>query len=159
MANDMQHWPRWIKASLSEHFDNVTGSFVLFVENMHREEQADQDAVELRVDGPYLTEVSKGYWKVFCEVSLLLQTTMSATDLYREDRTVGVITKACSVGIQVFRYGNGVDDDDSSLGCFHVVADARGKERIQTNRFGQIKPSVKLLQSTVEVHLVMEITV
>jgi len=158
MANDMQHWPRWVRASLSEHFNNVTGSFVLFVEGMYREEQTESDVVEVRIDGPYLTEVSKGYWKIFCEVSLLLQTAMS-TDLYREDRLVGIITKACSAGIQVFRYGTGIDDDNSFFGCFHVVADARGKERIQVNRFGQIKPNVRLLQSTVEVHLVMEITV
>ena len=158
MANDMQHWPRWIKASLSEHFDNASGSVVLFVEAMFREEQDEQELVELRVDGPYLTELSKGYWKVFCEVSLMLQTAMN-DDLYREDRIVGTMTKACSAGIQVFRYGPDAVDDNSSLGCFHVVSDARGKERIQVNRFGQIKPSVRLLQSTVEMHLTMEITV
>jgi hypothetical protein len=40
-----------------------------------------------------------------------------------------------------------------------LVADARGKERIQVSHFGKIEPNTPLLQATVEGHYEMFLSV
>ena len=155
----VQHWPRWITASLNKHFDARKQTLPLFIEGMHRETRSEKDFLELRRDGPYLTELSKGVWKVYMEVNVLIQSAMDDTNMYRIDKSVGIVVAACTA-IPVYKYGDDpLVDDGSLLGCLKVVSDARGKERIQVNHFGKINPSTPLIQASVEVHYSMRLYV
>lgn len=154
----IQHWPRWIFASISKHFDANKQTLYLFIEGMHRETRSRKDFIELRVDGPYLTEQSKGYWRNYIEINVLVQSAMDDSDFHRIYKDVGIVVNAFT-DIPVYKYGNQAYDDDSLLGCLKLVADARGKERIQVSHFGKIEPNVPLLQATVEGHYEMFLSV
>jgi len=147
----LEYWPRWIAASINKHFDARKGTLPLFIEGMHRATRTEKDFLELRHDGPYLTELSKGVWRVYTEVNILIQSAMDDENIYRVYVDVGRAVQACTA-IPIYKYGSGVMDDGTLLGCLKVVADSRGKERIQVNHFGQIGKDTRLIQATVEVH-------
>jgi len=151
MSQANVNWPRWVFASVCKHFDDNKSSLTLFIEGQHRKTRTLKDFAELRVDGPYLTEVSKGVWKLFIEVNVLLQSAMDDTSFHRIHTNAGIIVAAFT-GIPVYKYGDGVDDDKSLLGCLQIVSDARGKERIQVSHFGRIDTGTPLMQATVEGH-------
>lgn len=150
-----KNWPRWIFASVSKHFDAEKQGLHMFVEGEHRDTRDKLDFLEFRLDGPYITEVSKGYFRLYIEVNILVQSTKNQTNIHRIHENVGIAAAAFWNGIKVFKYGNGVDDDQSYLGCLQLVTDARGKERIQISHFGQIEPKTRVLQATVEGHYEM----
>jgi len=149
-----KNWPRWIFASVSKHFDANKDTLPLFIEGQYRNTRSEKDFLELRVDGPYFTEFSKGYWRAFIEINVLVQSAMDDSNFHRIHEDVGIAAAAFST-IHVYKYGNGVDDDGTLLGCLKLVADHRGKERIQINHFGQIGPSEGLMQACVEGHYEM----
>lgn len=150
-----KNWPRWIFASVSKHFDAEKNGLKLFIEGQHRDTREDKDFLEFRLDGPYITEVSHNYFRLYIEVNVLVQSTKDQTSYHRIHENVGIAAAAFWNGIKVFKYGDGVGDDDSYLGCLRLVTDARGKERIQISHFGQIEPKTRLLQATVEGHYEM----
>jgi hypothetical protein len=158
MSQANKNWPRWLFASVSEHFENNKGALTLFIEGQHRKTRDLKDFAELRVDGPYLTEVCKGVWRIFIEVNVLVQSAMDDANFHRIHTNVGIIVAAFT-SIPVYKYGTGVDDDESLLGCLTIVSDARGKERIQVSHFGKIDAATPLEQATVEGHYEMFLTV
>lgn len=160
MAPEITHWPRWIFASACKYFkDAISGSLALIFEGQDMRAQG-KDYGEFRLDGPYLTELSKDYWRCYIEINILVHSTKDSTDWHRIQRSVGTVVAAFADNFQVFRLGSGDDDDDSLLGCMKLISDeglqgARGKRRIQVSHFGQIKPSAPLLQASVEGHYEM----
>ena len=143
-----EHWPRWINASINQHFDsNITG-VKLFIEGQHRDTRTDEEFFELRVNGPYLTEVSKDYWFVEVMVNTLVQATMN-NDLYRIQRLTGTLVPVY-ISIPMFRLGDGAEDDGLQFGCLKLVQDVGNRRRIKVDYFGQIRPETKLQQATVD---------
>ena len=149
-------WARWIKASVSKHFDDRRDGIPLFIENQHRDTDEEQELFELRMDGPRLLEVSKNCWKLRIEVNILIQTIMNDEDYHRIDDMVG-IAQSAFIDIPVFRYGNRPDDDNSFLGCLRLLQNPSNIDYLEANRFGQIDIRTKLLQSTVEGHFEMDL--
>lgn len=145
------NWPRWIFASTSKHFNDRRGDVSFYIEGQERNVPAAVDLFEFRMDGPYETELNKNYWKLFIEVSLLIQSTKDDKDYHRVHRLAGQIASAFT-SIPVYKYGDGVDDDQSLLGCLNLVQSIGKRERIQINHFGQIDPSTPIIQSSVEGH-------
>jgi hypothetical protein len=154
----LENVPRWLFASVANHFDENRQGLSMFVEGQHRATRTLKDFIELRFDGPYLTELSKGYWKVYVEINVLVQSAMDDENFHRIHTNVGKVAVAFS-DIGVYKYGTGPDDDQSLLGCLKLVADARGKERIQISHFGKIAPHTEVLQATVEGHYEMRLTI
>lgn len=128
----------------------------MFIEGQLRDTRTLKDFIELRVDGPRFTEVSKGYWLVYCEVNMLVQSTMDDRDYHRIERTLGTVIIAFS-NIYVYRLGDGAGDDQSLLGCLRLVQDERTRERLQVYRLGQIEKTNQILQAVVEGHYRMEL--
>ncbi|RLF64637.1 MAG: hypothetical protein DRN30_05245 [Thermoplasmata archaeon] len=149
--------PRWIFASVSKHFNDsiyVAHAVPLFIEGQLRATSEEKDFTELRVDGPYLSETSKQYWRTYIEVNIAVQSVMDDQDYHRIHNTVGVVVFAFT-SIRVYKYGDGLTDDQSLVGCLKLITDARGKDRIQVSHFGQLDPDKRLLQATVEAHYEM----
>ena len=151
-----KNWTRWIFASISKHFlDYFTAEGVtLFIEGQHRDTDTLQDFVELRIDGPRLTEVSKDCWLFRVEVNILITSIMNDTNYYRVQQNVGISQAGC-IQIDVFKFGDGVDDDGSFLGCFKLLQDKASRDFLEANQFGQIDVATKILQATVEAHYKM----
>lgn len=154
----IQHWPRWVFASVSQHFVDRRQGLHIFVEGVHRNTRTEKDFIELRVDGPYLTELSKGYWRIYGEVNVLVQSAMDDEDFHRVWKDVGIVVAAFT-SIEIFKYGDESYDDGSLLGCYKLVFDTRGKERVQISQFGKIGPNTALQQATVEAHYEMHLKV
>lgn len=153
-----RNWPRWVYASVVSHFDNGKDSTTpLYVTGEHEDIRDDSDLLELRMDGPAFTELSKDYWRVYVEVNILAQAVISDSDAYIMHRLAGQVAALMDEGITVYKYGAGGGDDSSELGCLKTVSDARGRERIQISHFGQIEPATNILQATIEGHFEMHI--
>jgi len=149
------HWPRWIFASISKFFaDRLTP---LYIEGQFRQPGV-KDLYELRIDGPYCTEESHNYWRLYVEVSVLVQSTMDATDYHRIHKSCG-LAAAVFTAIPLYKFGDGVDDDpDEQWGCLQLAQDVGKRERIQINHFGIIDQNTALQQSSVEGHYVTHIS-
>lgn len=151
-----QHWPRWIFASISKHFDDRKQGLPLFIEGQNRNTRDTKDFFELRVDGPRLTELTKGSWHIYIEVNILVQSAMDDLDYHRIHRNVGIAVEAMT-NLLIFKYGSKVEDDQSFLGCLKLIQDTRSRERIQVFNFGQIDVDTRLMQSAVEGHYEMNL--
>lgn len=142
------NWPRWIFASISKHIDNQKGSLPLYIEGQERNTKIDTSLLELRVDGPYFTELSKGSYLVEVDVSILVQVLKDAKDAHLMQKTVGTVATMLT-DIQVFMYGSGIQDSPTtSLGCLQLLQD--GRDRTAIHHYGQMDPSVRLMQASVD---------
>jgi hypothetical protein len=151
------NWPRWIFASVSKHFQDRRGTLTFYIEGQERDSPMPTDLLEFRMDGPYETEISKNYWDLYIEVSILIQAMKDDKDYHRIHRYCGLVAQAFT-SIPVYKYGDGVDDDQTLLGCLNLVQNVGKHERIQINHFGQIEKDTPLLQSSVEGHYRMDLS-
>lgn len=144
------NWSRWTLASVSKHFSTI--SLPLYIEGQHRLANAPKDFIELRVDGPYFTEYTKGYWRLYIEVGILVQSTLDAKDYHRLHRNLGLVANKF-VDIDAFKLGDDVlIDTQEWFACLSLIQDESKRERIQTNNFGIIEASTALMQGSVEGH-------
>jgi hypothetical protein len=151
-----KNWPRWIFASISKHFNDRRDGLPLFIEGQKRNTHELASFLELRVDGPHLTEVSKGDWLIEVEINILVQTAMNETNYHVHHTNCG-IAQAAFTTIEVYRYGTGPDDDQSFFCCMQLLQDRRGRDRIELNQLGQIDKDVPLMHATVEGHYKMRL--
>jgi hypothetical protein len=126
----------------------------MFTEGTIRDTREEEDFIELRVDGPVMTENTKGSWKLYYEINILIQSTMNDTDFHREQRNIGIVVDAF-IDILVEKLGDSSVDDDSTLGCLKLLQDDRSKKHIVVSHFGQLAPDIRLTQATVEGHYEM----
>ena len=111
--------------------------------------QDEQEGVEFRTDGPRFTEISRGYFKIWYAINLLIQHTMDG-NLHTKHTMAGTLVDALNIDIPI------LDDDDSEIGCLNLMQDEFN--RLQVNQFGQIGKTIRLEQSTVEAHYQMYYT-
>jgi hypothetical protein len=130
----------------------------MFLEGTHRATEDQKDFIELRMDGPYLTELSKGYWKAYVEVNVLLQSAIDDANFHRIWTNIGIVAVAFT-SIPIYKYGNGPEDDDSLFGCMELLHDVREKQKTQISYFGKIAPSAEVQQATVEGHYELRVTI
>jgi hypothetical protein len=146
-------WARWAFASVVNHFQNNldTTRVPIFVEGEKRNTDTLKTFAEVRMDGPFFTEVSRDCYKIEGEVNILIQATLDEMDAQLIHRSVGLVTAAFS-DISVYRFGDEPGDDNSFVWCWKLINDSRRRERVQVSHFGVIEPNTKLTQATVEAH-------
>lgn len=151
-----KYWARWIKSSINKHFEtNLVDSTLLpkiFYEPSHRANEKEQKIIEVRDDGGYWTETTKDQWNGIYEINLLVQFYMDDNDLYIPQDLIGLCCEAMSKPISIFKYGP--YGDDSFLTCFKRLTD---HEDIIVHEFGQIDPTLKIVQATIEAHYLIEL--
>lgn len=148
-----KHWPRWIFASIADHFKTVAAAesppVPLLIEGIE-DRTSDKirllDHAELRINGPVTREVSKGDYVLNVTVNIILQNYMSEENAYTIIANEGVFFAAMGP-IQVFKHGNGPDDDGSFIGCLVLREDLVEPRFVA--RFGQLKEDVRLRESMV----------
>lgn len=151
------NWPRWIFATASKHFlaAATAAGIPLFIEGQHRATRLEKDLFELRMDGPNLREVSKDCWILDIEFNILVQSTMSDSNYHRIHQSVGIAAAAFEPAISVFKFGNGIEDDQSFVGCLQLLQNRESRDYVEINHFGQIDVQTKLMQASVEGHYKM----
>ena len=140
-----KHWPRWVKASIVKHFDDNRDSETLYIDPFKRPTNEDLSRLELRMDGPDIIEHNFNRFTISMEINCLVQTYQGPTDnRYKHEILTGKAIAIFTSGISVYKYGAGVDDDQTLLGCL-----VRKGNIIPTN-FGTPDDSTDLVHSTVE---------
>jgi hypothetical protein len=146
-----KNWPRWIFASISDHFkaaaaaDNVP-LLIEGIEDRTSDKIRQLDHAELRINGPVTKNPSKDYYILNVTVNIILQNYMSEENAYTIIQNAGVFYEAMGP-IDVFKYGNGPDDDGSFLGCL-VLREDLVEPRFVAH-FGQLKEDTRIRESMV----------
>ncbi len=144
---------RWVVSSIYKHFKTSCPTLDIYFEGMPRDNFTDKEAfVEVRVDGPRFTELNKDYWRVYFEVNVLLQATIT-DDIYVIDDMIGTVLAAFTTIIVSKN-----NDGGAVIGCTDLVKDYRSRERIQVYKLGRIAPDEPLMQAVVEGHYSTEWT-
>ena len=146
-----KNWPRWVFASVSKHFDSRRQGLPIFIEGQHRDTRALKDFIEVRMDGPQFTEISRNYWRIYFEVNILIQSTMDDNNYHRIHHNAGIVAAAFTT-IGLMAYGTGPDDDQEQWACANLLQDTSKRQHLDIFHFGQIDKQVKLMQATVEGH-------
>ena len=152
----LQNVPRWIAASVAKHFDTILSDLDVYIEGQEMPLDTDASRVEVRIDGPWYREVSKNVVQVRSEINVLVMIPKSETNLYEIYTQTGKVADAFT-NIPIYKYGNEAGDDESYYGCFKILPLDDLRERVEIAHFGQIDPTIKLLQATVEGHFEMMI--
>ncbi len=153
---DVQNIPRWMFASVSKHFDDRKQGEHLFIEGQDRLTNEETDWLELRMDGPLHKEVSKGCHQFDIEINILVSSVMNEKDYHKIFKIVGVVAAAFTNVIEIFKFGDGPNDDNTFLECARLRQE--GREAVVISHFGQIDPDKRLIQASVEGHYRMEVT-
>jgi len=151
-----QDWPRWTVASIAKHFNANRGDYPLYIEGDDRDTNELRIFRELRFDGPFIKNPSRGLYYLDIEVNILIQAHMDPEDLYAGLKAVGIFATAFTNVIKAYRYGGGANDDDTLLGCYRLKS-SRTNDSIDIGQFGIIRQDTRLTQYTIEGHYRMEL--
>jgi hypothetical protein len=149
-----QNLARWIYQSVVKHFESTANGISLpyFVEGVHERTEANMraDHVEIRVTGPELKELSKGYYdvKVIINVLFTKNMTIRGADAFDIIQWTGVFSDVMLDPIQIYKAGTGAGDDGSLIGCLRVDKDRNAAVRVY--HFGQLDKDTRIRQSEVD---------
>ena len=157
-----RNWIRWVKASVNWHFTNLQKDVVaaaqripLYIEGDERDTNDLADFAELRMDGPNIRQVQKDLYYLESEINVLIQSHLDPKDLYKVERSIGIFSLGF-VMIDIFKFGDGVQDDGRHLGCMKLLKTL--DEDIEVANFGIIRQDTRLMQSTIEGHYRLELS-
>lgn len=157
-------WPRYCFASVADYFKEVATDNNLPVLVDHLDERTEafmqaSDRVEIRITGPVTREMSKGYFVLQLDVSILLVSRYGGNkNAYDIHKYAGVFYEAMNAAIGVYNFGNEpgdyVEGDPPTLvqlGCLKLGAG------VEVNHFGQIDPVDKIKMSEVNAKYTMDL--
>jgi len=150
------HWPRWLKSSIVEHFQtNVATPLTLpfLAEGINERDtifMESEDRAEIRIYGPTTKEISNNCWKLQIEINILITSSMggSAKNAYQLEILSGRFLEFANTAISIFKFGSGIDDDNSLLGC--LSPSTRKNDSVKFIDFGQINSTDKLRQAQID---------
>lgn len=146
--------PRWIFASLSDHFQTLSDNIELrfFVEGSDEDEIKDfqQDSALFRMDGPIVHEGSSGEEWYSIEIQILLtdlvvSTTESAYKIYKNAGSY--MESMLNDAIGIYRFGNGPEDDDTLFGC--LTPDKSVRNNVRLASYGVVDRDTRVRQMSV----------
>lgn len=144
--------PRWIFASASKFFnDTIAGTLPMYFEGQSRRTDNEQDYLEFRLDGPYVQELSKDYFKVEFEINILVVSHTNGNDFHKLYRDCGIALN-CFKPFSIFKLGDGIDDTGDYIECATIPRSKDQREAIRVSHFGKIDPVKPVVQSSVEGH-------
>lgn len=152
------NWPRWVQASVANHFKTAANAagYVSLVEEL--EEKTDEfltapNRVEIRVNGPFAVELSHNYWSFYVPCNMLIFSHMdgSVNNVYGGVDIAGTMAARATEPVSVLKYGNNVGDDQSFLFCLTVQTDK--KNGLNVYHFGEIDSESRLRQYGVDFDL------
>jgi len=146
-----EHIDRWIIASLSKHFIANKQTLQLLIESQTVVPNLGADFCELRFNGPQYNRFTKKQHRFDIIVNVLVNVIQQGSDAHKIYRHCGIMEKACTPCIPVYKLGNGPDDQPSVL--FGTLQQLRnGDTLVETTHFGVVSVETKVIQSTVETY-------
>jgi len=153
-----QNLPRWMYASMAKHFGTVAGtitpSIKYFVQGVDEAEIGDfqSDSALFRMDGPVAHQGSAGAGDEWYSVEIMILLTdivqTTGDNAYSIYEWAGIFQASMmNDALQIFKYGNGVDDDDSLIGCLEPDPSLRNNVRVFN--YGQIDKDLRIKQVSI----------
>lgn len=150
-----ENWDRWIFATMAFNFnEQFKNDFEIFIEGTHRGLPGNTELLEFRMNGPQRRQPSRGYFWLTVQINILIRSYMDDNDFHKIQRNVGKVVNWLANNHCIFRYGDGVDDDQTLLGTLHHKNRAKS-DKVQVNHFGQIDPKFRIEEATVEAEFEM----
>lgn len=161
------NWARWIFASVADALKSIATTHNLAVLVEHLDERSDafmqaDDRVEIRITGPFSQELSKGCFRLWVDVNVLLTSRYGGAKKNALDilRFAGLFQEAMDSPIPVWNYGaqpgDYLDSDPNTqvfIGC--LLPRPGNSDSVRLFNFGQTDPTDKLKQSAVDARYVM----
>lgn len=140
------NWIRWVTASCRVHFEANKGGYHLHFDGMDEDDLENQSThAEYRIDGPSVTEFQGRQYRLDVAINILVQSKQDNVDLDKLKRIAGQFQSAFVSTINVYKFGDGPDDDRTVLlGCLVL------NDRVRWNNFGVVDETLKLEQGTIE---------
>lgn len=168
MSTPNPHWTRWIISSVADYFKvNVATplSLPFLVEGLDdRDEAFEQapDRAELRYNGPFTRELSKGYWRLWFDVNILVTSNMDGAvkNRYSLEINLGKFHEYADTCIPIYRYGDPAqtaENDDSLLG--HLSPRSGKNDSVRSLHFGQVSKIDRIKQAQVDARYIMYLNV
>lgn len=164
MGAPNERWPRWITSSIAKYLNtNVVTPLTLpflveGVDDRTQEFEEATDRAECRINGPWTSERSKGYWRVWVDINIMLTCNMDGNlkSAYRLEEIAGKFLNAMDTVIATYRLGDPAADpqnDGSLLGCLRPRS---GKnDSVRVIHFGQVNKTDRVRQAVVDGRYVM----
>lgn len=157
MSTPDPNWSRWIYSSCAKHFNAGAEDFSLpcFVEGDERNTDNLKQWIEVRLDGPYMKEVSRNYWRIDVEVNIFIGSVSDNQYMYDLQSLTGKVASMFGC-IPVTRTGDPIDDpanDGVQIGILDLKK--HPAELIRISNFGKVRPDTRFQQATVEGHYEM----
>jgi hypothetical protein len=164
------NWARWIFASVADHLKTVAVNVDLpvLVEHFDERTEAFERATtkaEIRITGPFTTEQSLGYFRIWVDANVLLTSRYdgSAKNPYDILKYAGLFHEAMDSPIPVWNYGaelgdyvDGQPDTQQFLGC--LVPRTGPNDSVRVINFGQLHATDKIKQTAVDARYVLYLT-
>lgn len=158
MSEPNPNWPRWVVASFAKHFSTRMGGVHLHVEGMPRQTDNKREWFELRVDGPFVNEQTKGRFRLDCEINILMCLVEDTTNAYRQHDLTGIAVAAFELFVPMFQISSSyvpLTDELEPLGWMYQTKGE--KERTVVSNFGKVRHDTQIIQSSIERHYRMYI--
>lgn len=151
------NWPRWISASVSKFLKDIAiaNSIPSLVDGLEKRttDLSQSDKAEIRVNGPYLREASKGFWVASVGVNVHLTVRMDGPNAYKLQNWCGIFLEAMSGNIPLLQLGD-QSDTGAQFGCLRIED---SKDPIRVIHFGQVDKTDLVRQSVVDARYVVEL--
>lgn len=152
------NWARWIFASVAHYLKTVavTSSLSVMVEGLDDRDKAfmqASDRVEIRINGPFIRELSDEYYEVQVVANVLLT---SRYDGHKNGYIfldyLGLYLSAMDKAIPVYTFGSQSDD---LIGCLRPRSGRNNPIRVL--HFGQIEKTDHVKQAMVDASYIMHL--
>ncbi len=153
MAEINPNWACWIVTSLAVYFkeiaDDVGIEFLVAGIDERESGKIKVDYAELRINGPFIRQLSEGYFRLDVDSNILFSDFISGSENpYKLIAWAGKFQQAAERSIPVYRYGPDASVDDGSLlGCLSVRG---GKNGSNIYQFGQVNANDRVRQVSVD---------
>jgi hypothetical protein len=149
MSDYLREVPRWTQLSVRKQFVARTENVPVLFEEQIKQNNKMPIYVELRIDGPFCTPFgTRNEYEAVIEVNALLCSAYDEKDIMKLHNLGGVVISALAEDFCVYKLGPNAWDDKSLFETYQLVTD----DNIQMSNFGQIDPTNKIYQATVEAH-------
>ena len=125
MAAVQSNIVKWVKASVIKYFTDIASgnSIPMLAEGVDERSESTMrvNHSELRIQGPYISQLSKSIWKLTLEINVFLTVFMEMSgDAYELYDWGGIFVSAMNSPINIYKYGSGVEDTGDFIGCLRV---------------------------------------
>lgn len=139
-----EHLVRWITASVYKNFNEGEGSYDLLFEGVENKIGSNMSRAEIRINGPNIEQISKGVWKISCDINVFIMSVISKVDLYAYQKMVGHFSELFPSSLPIYKLGNEGGDDMSLFTCL------QSNSELKVTNFGIIGPDLNLQRGSLD---------